>query len=270
MKRVQIGEIWVGECEPLVVIAGPCVIESEDAALFAAEEIKKRLSAPFIFKSSYDKANRTSIDSFRGPGLDEGLRILERIRDEVGVPVNTDVHTPEQARAAAQVCDSIQIPAFLCRQTDLVVAAGKTGKPLLVKKGQFMAPWDMKAVVEKIPTDQIVLLERGTSFGYNTLISDFRSLPIMQELGYPVCFDASHSVMSPGGHGSHSGGQREFIAPLCRAAVGVGVQCLFIETHPEPKEALSDAQSMLNFDELERVVAEAVQLDEARRCFASL
>ncbi|WP_079891192.1 3-deoxy-8-phosphooctulonate synthase [Waddlia chondrophila] len=254
MRRVPMKNFTIGQGEPMTVMSGPCVIESEEHCLKAAEELKKMFSGRpinFIFKSSYDKANRSSIHSFRGPGLEEGLRILEKVKKELDLPVVTDVHSPEQATAAGEVVDMIQIPAFLCRQTDLLVAAAKTGKVVSVKKGQFLAPWDMRNVIEKIKesgNDRVIAVDRGTSFGYNNLVSDFRAIPIMQELGVPVCFDATHSVQLPGGMGDKSGGQREFIPYLARAAVAVGADCLFMEAHPDPDQAKSDAASVLRFD----------------------
>jgi 2-dehydro-3-deoxyphosphooctonate aldolase (KDO 8-P synthase) len=256
MKSIEVKKFMIGREQPLAVISGPCVIEGEDHCLYSAETLKEIFSNAninFIFKSSYDKANRSSIDSFRGPGLEKGLRILERVKTELELPVLTDVHSPEEAQAAGDVCDVLQIPAFLCRQTDLLVAAGKTGKPVNVKKGQFMAPWDMKNVIEKIKStgnEKIILTDRGTSFGYNNLVSDMRSIAIMQEMGYPVCFDATHSVQLPGGHGNTSGGQKEHVPLLAKAAVAAGCVCLFMESHQDPTKAKSDKDSMLSFDEL--------------------
>lgn len=266
MENVQIQDFSIGFGEPLTIISGPCVIESEEACFEAASTLKEIFEDSgihFIFKSSYDKANRSAIDSYRGPGLDEGLRILQKIREELGVPVLTDVHSPEEAKAAGEVCDLIQIPAFLCRQTDLLVAAAKTGKPVSVKKGQFMAPWDMKNVVEKITSQgnsQIILTDRGTTFGYNNLISDMRGIPVMQGFGYPVCFDATHSVQLPGGQGASSGGQREFIIPLARSALAAGANALFMESHPNPSKGLSDAASMLSFEQLESALPKLSRL----------
>ncbi|MDE3046455.1 MAG: 3-deoxy-8-phosphooctulonate synthase [Verrucomicrobiota bacterium] len=260
MERVAVRDILIGPDQPLAVICGPCVIEGEEHTLQCAEELKK-LFEPFglrlIFKASYDKANRSSISSFRGPGLQEGLRILERAQKEVGLPVVTDVHSPNEATAAGAVCDMIQIPAFLSRQTDLILAAGKTPAAINVKKGQFLAPWDMKNVVEKLLSvgcRKIILTDRGTSFGYNNLVSDFRTIPIMQGLGFPVCFDASHSVQLPGGMGASSGGQREFIPVLAKAAIAAGANALFIEAHPTPATAKSDAASVLSFQELKALL----------------
>lgn len=238
----------VGLDQPLFLIAGPCVIESEQLALDTAGQLKEittELGIPFIYKSSYDKANRTSAASFRGLGMEEGLRILSEVRRQIGVPVLTDVHTEAEIPVVAEVVDVLQTPAFLCRQTDFIQACARTGKPLNIKKGQFLAPWDMKNVVAKAKAanggaDTILVCERGVSFGYNTLISDMRSLMIMRETGCPVVFDATHSVQQPGGLGTASGGQREFVPVLARAAVAAGVSGLFAETHPNPDKALSD------------------------------
>lgn len=266
MKEVIVRGIPIGKGKPIVAMCGPCVIESEDHALRHAEHLKKlydKKGIPLIYKSSYDKANRMSIDSFRGPGKEEGLRILERIKNDFDLPIVTDVHSPEEAIAAAQVADVLQIPAFLCRQTDLLVAAGKTGAAISVKKGQFMAPWDMGTVVKKIQStgnDRIILVERGVSFGYNTLISDMRSLAVMQGLGVPVCFDATHSVQQPGGLGSKSGGQSEFVPLLSRAAVAAGIQCIFIEAHENPSQAFSDAGSMLPLEQLPQLLDEIISI----------
>jgi 2-dehydro-3-deoxyphosphooctonate aldolase (KDO 8-P synthase) len=260
MERIRVKDFFIGEESPLVVISGPCVIESEESTLRAAEFLKKlclRLGIPLIFKSSYDKANRSSHASFRGPGLEEGLKILRRVRAELDLPILTDVHSPEEAAAAGAVCDMIQIPAFLCRQTDLLTAAGKTGAAVNIKKGQFMAPWDMGNAAQKIVDTgnrNILLTDRGTSFGYNNLVSDMRTIPIMKELGFPVCFDASHSVQLPGGRGDSTGGQREFIPTLARAAVAAGANCLFIESHENPVEAKSDRDSVFPLEKLEELL----------------
>jgi 2-dehydro-3-deoxyphosphooctonate aldolase (KDO 8-P synthase) len=254
--RVHIGEITIGGGAPVILIAGPCVIEEEAFTLALAtslQEVSRELGIPLIFKASYDKANRTSISSARGPGLEEGLRILQRVKEEVGLPVISDVHQVSEVSRASEILDVIQIPAFLCRQTDLVVEAARAGKPINVKKGQFLAPWDMAHVVEKIVStgnEQILLTERGTSFGYNNLVSDMKSLPIMRGLGYPVIFDATHSVQLPGGAGKASGGDREFIPTLSKAAVGAGVDGVFLEVHPEPERALSDGANSLALDAL--------------------
>jgi len=267
-KVVSVGRVKVGGGNPLVLIAGPCVIESESLALRVAGAIKKlssRLSIPFIFKSSYDKANRTSINSFRGPGLEEGLRILRKVKEEIGVPVLSDVHSPEEAREAADVLDAIQIPAFLSRQTDLLKAAGRTGKPVNVKKGQFLAPWDIGRVVEKISSTgnrNILLTERGFSFGYNNLVADMRSLVVMRTFGYPVIFDASHSVQLPGGKGHSSGGEIQFIAPLARAASAVGIDGLFIEVHPSPERALSDGANSLRISDLPALLEQIKEISK--------
>lgn len=269
MQRVPVKNFSIGKGEPLAIMSGPCAIESEEHCLKAAEELKKMFSGRpmnFIFKSSYDKANRSSIHSFRGPGLEEGLRILQKVKTELDLPVVTDVHSPEQATAAGEVVDIIQIPAFLCRQTDLLVAAAKTGKVVSVKKGQFLAPWDMSNVIEKIResgNDYAIAVDRGTSFGYNNLVSDFRAIPIMQGLGVPVCFDATHSVQLPGGMGDKSGGQREFIPYLAKAAIAVGADCLFMEAHPDPDQAKSDAASVLSFDALPALLDQLQKLREA-------
>jgi 2-dehydro-3-deoxyphosphooctonate aldolase (KDO 8-P synthase) len=269
MKNLTIGDFKIGFNEPLAILAGPCVIESEDHTLFCArylQRIVKRHPFSFIFKASYDKANRSSIESFRGPGLEKGLKILERVRKEFGLPVLTDVHSPEEAAAAAEVCDMIQIPAFLCRQTDLVAAVGRTRAAVNVKKGQFLAPWDMKNVVDKLLScgnDRILLTERGASFGYNNLVSDFRSIPIMQKFGFPVCFDATHSVQLPGGLGSVSGGQREFIPTLAKAAVAAGCNALFMECHPDPAAAKSDAATVMPFDALSALLLEIERIYNA-------
>ncbi len=268
MKDVVIKNFTIGAKQPLAIMTGPCVIESEDHALYTAEALKKMLTPlglNFIYKSSYDKANRSSGASFRGPGLEEGLRILEKVKNTFDIPVITDVHSPEEAKAAGAVCDIIQIPAFLCRQTDLILAAGLTGAAINVKKGQFMAAWDMGNVVDKLLStnnERIILTDRGASFGYNNLVSDMRSIPIMQRFGFPVCFDASHSVQLPGGLGTSSGGQREFIPTLTLAAVAAGANCLFIESHPDPASAKSDRETVLPFDALEALLIKAKQIYE--------
>lgn len=268
MRRIPIKHFFIGPDDPLVIMSGPCVIESEDHCLRAAEFLKKlfeKHQVHLIFKSSYDKANRSSYHSFRGPGLEEGLRILERVQQEIGLPVVTDVHSPEEAKAAGEVCEIVQIPAFLCRQTDLVVAAAQTGAVVSVKKGQFMAPWDMENVVRKIVAannHKIILVDRGTSFGYNNLVSDMRSIPIMQSFNYPVCYDATHAVQKPGSLGSESGGDRKFAPLLAKAALAAGVNCLFIESHPDPAEAKSDASLLIDFDQLDCLLPQFKQLYE--------
>ncbi|MES1021709.1 3-deoxy-8-phosphooctulonate synthase [Gloeocapsa sp. BRSZ] len=267
MIQTQItNSISIGDGCPLALIGGPCVIESGDFTLFMAEQIAKvcdRLNISFIFKSSFDKANRTSIDSFRGQNLENGLQILQRVKEEVGVPVLTDIHESYQAAPVAEVVDVLQIPAFLCRQTDLLVAAAKTGKTVNVKKGQFLGPWDMKNVVRKLEsagTKRIILTERGTSFGYNTLVVDFRALPQMREFGYPVVFDATHSVQMPGGQGDKSGGQRQFVPHLARAAAAIGIDALFMEVHENPDLAPSDGPNMIPLAQLESVLKQVLNV----------
>jgi len=270
-RKVTVGNAQIGGGGPLALIAGPCVIESLDLCIEVATFVRDtaaRLGMPYIFKASFDKANRTSGRSFRGPGFERGLEILAEVRSKVAVPVLTDVHEVCQVADAASVVDILQIPAFLCRQTDLVVAVAATGKPMNVKKGQFLAPWDMKNVVEKVEgagNRNLLLTERGSSFGYNTLVVDMCSLPIMQSFGYPVVFDATHSVQRPGGKGDASGGAREFVPHLVRAAVAVGVDALFLEVHPEPDRALSDAASMLDLADLPALLASAKAIDQAAR-----
>ena len=252
---------------PLMLIAGPCAIESTDHALDMAgalQEITSALGIGFVYKSSFDKANRTSLSSFRGPGLDAGLKVLEAVKSGLKVPVLTDVHLPEQCADAASVVDVLQIPAFLCRQTDLLVAAAKTDAVVNVKKAQFLAPWDMQHVVQKVVSagsDRIMLTERGTSFGYNTLVSDMRSLPQLAASGYPVIYDATHSVQQPGGLGGTSGGQREFVPVLARAAVAVGVAGLFVETHQDPEKAPSDGPNMVPLDQMRGMLEQMIALD---------
>jgi 2-dehydro-3-deoxyphosphooctonate aldolase (KDO 8-P synthase) len=251
---VHIGPVRIGGGAPLALIAGPCAIEDEAHALRMAEALcglTREAKVPFVYKSSYDKANRSSLRSYRGPGLVEGLRILGRVRERFGCPVLSDVHLPSEVSPAAEVLDCLQVPAFLCRQTDLLVACGRSGRPVNVKKGQFMAPWDMRNVVEKLQTagaHGVTLTERGVTFGYNNLVVDFRSLAIMRELGVPVIFDATHSVQLPGGEGSRSGGERRYVAGLARAAVAFGVDALFMEVHEEPDRAPSDGPTMLPLD----------------------
>jgi 2-dehydro-3-deoxyphosphooctonate aldolase (KDO 8-P synthase) len=274
-KIVHVGDIAFGGANPISFIAGPCQLESRDHALMMAEKVAEAMApsgSKFIFKSSYDKANRSSIGSSRGIGMDEGLKILEEVRQSFGCPVITDVHETTHCPAVAEVVDIIQIPAFLCRQTDLLLAAGKTGKPLNVKKGQFLAPWEMANVAEKIATtgnDQIMLCERGTSFGYNTLVNDFRGLPTMAETGCPVIFDATHSVQQPGGRGNSSGGERKFVATLARAAVAVGVAGLFIETHQDPDMAPCDGPNMIPVDKLSTLIGQLVELDQLTKAHQS-
>jgi 2-dehydro-3-deoxyphosphooctonate aldolase (KDO 8-P synthase) len=263
------GSILVGSGQPMLLIGGPCVLESESLARQVAGTLKEicgRLGISYIFKASFDKANRTSLDSYRGPGIDEGLRVLQKIRDEFQVPVISDIHDRTQVAAAAQVLDVLQIPAFLCRQTDLLVAAAESGKPINLKKGQFLSPWDMKNAVGKIRAvgkSQVMLVERGSCFGYNNLVVDMRSLSIMRSLGCPVIYDATHSVQLPGGQGSASGGQREFIAPLSRAAVAAGVDGLFMEIHPDPDRALCDGPNSMPLDQVEDILARLVRIRAA-------
>ncbi|MFH0793237.1 MAG: 3-deoxy-8-phosphooctulonate synthase [bacterium] len=258
----------LGGGAPLVLIAGPCVITSKDHTRMICEALLKvtqPLGLPLIFKASYDKANRSSHKSYRGPGMKKGLEALAAVRKEFGVPILTDVHAEDQIAAAAQVADILQIPAFLCRQTDFVIAVAKSGKVVNVKKGQFLAPWDMKNVIEKIraaKNEKILLTERGASFGYNNLVADFRSLAIMRTWGHPVCFDATHSVQLPGGQGSASGGQREFVAPLSRAAVAVGIDALFLEVHEDPEKALSDGPNSIPLDHLTALLRPIKRLDD--------
>jgi 2-dehydro-3-deoxyphosphooctonate aldolase (KDO 8-P synthase) len=263
--------VRIGGAAPLALIAGPCVLESMDVCRAVAGELKRLsqlLNIGVVFKSSFDKANRTSISSYRGPGIDAGLEMLAQVKREFGMPVLTDVHEPWQAERAAQVVDIIQVPAFLCRQTDLLLAAGRTGKPVNIKKGQFLSPWDMANAVEKVAStgnEQILLTERGTSFGYRNLVVDFRSLPIMRGLGYPVVFDLTHSLQLPGGMGTATGGMREFAPHLMRAACAVGVDALFMEVHPNPEAALSDASTMLSVYGLEELLRTAQAIDRIVR-----
>ncbi len=280
-QTVAIGNFTVGAGRPLFLIAGPCVIENETVVMKTAQTLKQlgeRLQIPVIFKSSYDKANRSAGDSYRGPGLVAGLKILQQVKATYGLPLLSDVHHPQEAEAAGEVLDILQIPAFLCRQTDLIIAAARTGKVVNVKKGQFLAPWDMGNIIDKIEAagnHRIILTERGASFGYNNLVSDMRSIPIMQRFGYPVVFDATHSVQLPGGQGSaqggpgkSSGGQREFIPTLTRAAVAAGCDGLFMEVHPNPDEALSDGPTMVPLAELEALLRQVKAIEAAVRPMA--
>ncbi len=266
----MIGPHRCGPGEPLLVIAGPCVIEREDLCLSIAEHLAKmatRLPIQVVFKASFDKANRTSGHSYRGPGIDEGLAVLERVRQVTGLPVTTDVHLPEQATAAGQVCDMLQIPAFLCRQTDILLAAAATGKAVNVKKGQFVAPTDMRHVVAKLLAGQcqdILLCERGTFFGYGRLVNDFAGLPAMRSLGVPVIFDATHSVQQPASLGEATGGDRRLVEPLARAAAAVGIDGVFFETHPDPDTSPSDGPNMVPLEALEGVVRRVLAIHDAR------
>jgi 2-dehydro-3-deoxyphosphooctonate aldolase (KDO 8-P synthase) len=275
-RTVQVGRIVIGNDLPFTLIAGPCQIESRAHALEVAtalRELSDTTGVQVIYKSSFDKANRTSVSARRGTGIGEGLAILADVREVTGLPVLTDVHAPEQCATAAQAVDVLQIPAFLCRQTDLLLAAGETGRPINVKKGQFLAPWDMANVAAKVAStgnQNILLCERGASFGYNTLVTDFRSLPIMARTGYPVVFDATHSVQQPGGQGTTSGGEREFAPVLARAAIAVGVAAVFIETHPDPDHAPSDGPNMIPLREMPALVARLKAYDElAKRRLSS-
>ena len=270
-KIITVGDIAIGGTNPFALITGPCQLESRDHAFMMAEKIAEacaKSGTQFIFKASYDKANRSSINTQRGLGIEQGLRVLSDIRAEFGCPILTDVHEAAQCQTAGTVVDVLQIPAFLCRQTDLLLAAGKTGRAINVKKGQFLAPWDMQNVADKIVStgnDQILLCDRGTSFGYNTLVSDFRGLPIMANTGYPVVFDATHSVQQPGGQGNTSGGQREFAPVLARAACAVGIAALFIETHQDPDTAPSDGPNMIPVDQMGDLIKELRGFDALRK-----
>jgi 2-dehydro-3-deoxyphosphooctonate aldolase (KDO 8-P synthase) len=266
-RTVTVGTIPIGMGNPLAVIAGPCVIESSESALRHAAALKEaadRAGVPYIFKASYDKANRSGLRSYRGPGLEKGLEILARIKSKFGVPILTDVHEAAQVAAVKEVADVLQIPAFLCRQTDFVLAVARSGKPVNVKKGQFLAPWDMVNVLDKIVSTgnhQVLLTERGASFGYNNLVSDMRSLVVMRESGYPVVFDATHSLQLPGGLGAASGGERKYIPALARAGVAAGIDALFMEVHEDPDHALSDGPNSLPLSDFEHMVRIAKNID---------
>ena len=261
-RTVAVGPVRIGGGRPLALIAGPCAIENEAHALRTAESlvaIAEVAGMPFVYKSSYDKANRSSARSYRGPGLREGLRVLRRVRETFGCPVLSDVHLPEEVPAAAEVLDLVQIPAFLCRQTDLILACARSGRPVNVKKGQFLAPWDMRNVVEKLRSEgceDVLLTERGATFGYNNLVVDFRGLRVMRGLGVPVVFDATHAVQLPGGEGTRSGGERQYVEPLARAAVAFGVDAVFMEVHEDPDRAPSDGPTMLPLARLPRLLRE--------------
>ncbi len=267
VKIVKIGDIEIGGNRPLVLIAGPCVIESEDQIRKTVKELKdiaEKIKIPFIFKSSYDKANRTSIKSYRGPGLKKGLEILEKVKREFDIPLLIDVHQIEEVKAVSEVADILQVPAFLCRQTDLVTSIARAGKPVNVKKGQFLAPWDMKNVIEKIEStgnNNILLTERGSCFGYNNLVVDMKSLPVMRSFGYPVVFDATHSVQKPGGKGTATGGEREYVSSLAQAAVATGIDGLFLEVHPQPEKALSDGPNMVKLNEVKELLERLIRID---------
>lgn len=266
MNKVTVGNFTIGGDAPLALLAGPCVLESLERSLLIGRTVKEicgRLGINYVFKASFDKANRSSFHSFRGPGLEKGIAWLKTIKEELGVPIVTDIHESYQAAPAAEVADILQIPAFLCRQTDLLHAAAQTGRVVNVKKGQFLAPDDMRNVVDKLHEsgcDQLMLTERGASFGYHNLVVDMRSLPIMRSFGYPVVFDGTHSVQLPGGNGTSSSGNREYVEYLVRAAVGVGVDALFLEVHDNPEEALSDGANMVYLDKLEDLLKEALAI----------
>ncbi len=270
-KIVKVDQLKIGNNQALTLIAGPCQLESKDHAYEmcgALKQLTQKLGMQFIYKTSYDKANRTSLKGKRGIGIDKGLQILADIRDDFGVPVLTDVHSEDQCAPVGEVVDVLQIPAFLCRQTDLLIAAAKTGKTVNVKKGQFLAPWDMENVAKKVSesgNDNIILTERGASFGYNTLVSDMRSLPIMAKTGYPVIFDATHSVQQPGGLGGSSGGDRTMVPVLARAAVAVGVAGVFIETHQDPDNAPSDGPNMIKLNELPKLLETLIKFDKVAK-----
>jgi 2-dehydro-3-deoxyphosphooctonate aldolase (KDO 8-P synthase) len=267
MKQINMGNFMIGGNRSFILIAGPCVLESEEAAMDTAEYLQQlaaRLHIPFIFKASYDKANRTSINSYRGPGLDEGLAILGSIKEKLGIPVLSDVHRFEEIEAAARVLDILQVPAFLCRQTDFIMETAKKARIINVKKGQFLAPWDVANIIAKaeaVGNNNILITERGTSFGYNNLVFDVRSLPIIRELGYPVIFDATHAVQLPGGAGTSSGGQRDMVPFLARAAVAAGVDGIFLEVHRNPEEALCDGANSLYLDSLEELLTGLKKID---------
>lgn len=269
MRKILINSIETGKDNLPLIIAGPCVIENEDITFYTAltlKEICSEIGLPLVYKSSFDKANRTSVSSYRGPGLEKGLRILSDVRSKFEIPVISDIHSVDEVKPAAQVLDMLQIPAFLCRQTDIILAASNTGKPVNIKKGQFLAPWDIKNIIEKFTSTgnhNLLITERGTSFGYNNLVVDFRSFPIIRSFGYPVIFDVTHSLQLPGGQGSCSGGQREFAEPLARAAVAAGVDGLFMEVHPEPEKALCDGPNMIRLDELKGLLRKIKVIHEA-------
>lgn len=268
VKIVKIGHTEIGGNRPLVLIAGPCVIESEDQVRKTIEGLKEitgEINIPFIFKSSYDKANRTSIKSYRGLGLDKGLEILEKVKREFDIPLLIDVHQIEEVKLVSKVADILQVPAFLCRQTDLIISIAKTGKPINVKKGQFLAPWDMQNVIEKIESTgnkNILLTERGSCFGYNNLVVDMKSLPIIRSFGYPVVFDATHSVQKPGGKGTTTAGEREYVPFLAQAAVATGIDGLFLEVHPQPEKALSDGPNMIRLSRVKELLEKLIKIDK--------
>ncbi|HXX54267.1 MAG TPA: 3-deoxy-8-phosphooctulonate synthase [Thermodesulfovibrionales bacterium] len=267
VRKIIIAGAVMGGDAPPVIVAGPCVIESGELAFETAQRLKEICAAaglPLIFKCSYDKANRTSLESFRGPGMERGLKILSDIKAKLDIPVISDVHSLYEIKPASEVLDALQIPAFLCRQTDLILAASETGKPVNIKKGQFLAPWDVRNIIEKFTSTgnyNLFMSERGTTFGYNNLVVDFRGLPIMRSYGCPVIFDVTHSLQLPGGQGSSSGGQREFAEPLARAAVAIGIDGLFMEVHPRPEEALCDGPNMIRVNDLSRMLGTLKTID---------
>ncbi len=270
-RELAILDVRLGGGAPLCLIAGPCVIEDETSLFHAAEKLKgisEELDIPLVFKASYDKANRSSVDAYRGPGLDKGLSLLRKVKERFDVPLLSDVHRFEEIGPASEVLDVIQVPAFLCRQTDFLVEVARSGKVVNIKKGQFMAPWDMKNVIGKVESagnNQIMLTERGASFGYNNLVTDMRALPIMRSFGYPVVFDATHSVQLPGGMGAASGGQREFVAPLARAAVAAGIDALFMEVHEDPDRALCDGPNSVALDDIKSLLTKLKDIDAVVR-----
>jgi len=274
-REISIASAKLGGNNPLLIIAGPCVIESEEIVFYTAEKLKetcRTIGLPLLFKSSYDKANRTSLSSFRGPGFEKGLRILSDVRSKFDIPIISDIHSVEEVNPASEVLDALQIPAFLCRQTDIILYASRTGKPVNVKKGQFLAPWDIKNIIEKFIStgnQNIFVTERGTSFGYNNLVVDFRGLPIMQSFGFPVIFDITHSLQLPGGLGKSSGGQREFAEPLAKAAVAVGVDGLFMEVHPEPDRALCDGPNMIKLDEVDKILTSVKAIYDSAKGYST-
>lgn len=269
VKEVSLGSISFGDNFPFVLIAGPCVIESREGCINIAKEIKNittDLNVPFVFKASFDKANRTSINSFRGPGLEEGIEVLNDVKEKFNLNIITDIHCREQIESVSKVVDILQIPAFLCRQTDLILEAASTGKVVNIKKGQFLAPWDIENVIEKVTTvgnHNVMVTERGVTFGYNNLVSDMRSLPIMRKFGYPVIFDATHSVQQPGGLGDASAGSREFVPVLARSAIAAGCDGLYTEVHPNPDEALSDGPNMINYKTLRKVLKQILTIEHS-------
>ena len=269
MQQVIVQGIKIGGKNPHVLIAGPCVIESESLCLDTAKRLKditKKLDIPFIFKSSFDKGNRLSIDSYRGPGIKKGLEVLNKVKQKIKVPILTDIHCQKEIDEVAKVADVIQIPAFLCRQTDIVVAAARTGKVVNIKKGQFLAPWDILPIIKKVESTgnkQILITERGSSFGYNNLVTDFRSFAVMRQFGYPVIYDATHSVQLPGGKGTSSSGQREFVEGLSRAAIAFGCDGLFLEVHPDPDKAPCDGPNMINLESLEKLLKQIKKIEKS-------